>query len=281
MRVDEVAMPTSLGEASIFLRRRPDAIPCAGNTLLSIEGSSESSRAAGLALVCTHAIPELAIVSKSDRFIELGSATTLSRILSLPDADTLEPLKKVIITIASTTVRNLATIGGNIGSRNAFGSLFPLLAGLDASIEARDAQGTRWISVHALVSDEFKPAVPDAAIFIRIRIPLRKWDASCIIRKGDGLVPGNDNYTFCALACFDKEIISDLRIMAAGDVFIRDRSLEIGIIGKKLPLSQKEIESARHAFLEAAVDRGGSTSLAIPLADAVQAFLLNASGDSL
>ncbi len=281
MRVDEVALPVSLNEATAFQKRRPDAVPCAGNTLLMIEPAAEASAPAGYALVCTHAIPELATVSKSDRFIELGSATTLARILLLPDDDTLYPLKKVIVTIATATVRNLATIGGNIAAKNAFGSLFPLLSCLDASIEARDLQGTRWSSIHRLVGEEFKPAIPAATILTRIRIPLKKWNCACILRKGEGLLPGGDNFTFCALACFDKGTISDLRIIASGDVFIRDRSLEIAVIGKKFPLSQKEIESARHQFLEAAVSRGAPTAMSIMLADAVQAFLASAPGDSL
>jgi CO/xanthine dehydrogenase FAD-binding subunit len=267
-----------MNEAIAFFKRRPDALPCAGNTRLMADPAYGEKP---LALASLSSIHELSLASKSDRFIELGSGTTLAKILKLPDARPLDPLKRAIETIAVATVRNLATIGGNIGSRHSFGSTFPVLSCLDSSCEIRDVQGSRWMSVHRLADEEGKPDIPQAAIITRIRIPIRLWDSICIIRKGDGLLPGVDNYTLCALASFDKGTFTDLRIVAAGAVLIRLREVELGTIGKKYPLSQKDVDTVQHSFLEHAIDKGVSSSLAIALADNVRGFLVNAPEDIL
>ena len=61
-------------------------------------------------------IPELSTIEKKERFIEFGSAVTLSRILDVGRTNMSPVLYDAIKTIASESVRNIATIGGNICS---------------------------------------------------------------------------------------------------------------------------------------------------------------------
>jgi CO/xanthine dehydrogenase FAD-binding subunit len=272
VHIDEIAAPKSLQEAIAVLKRRPNAIPWAGGTLIQTTTiGMDSERPASI--LDLGGIAELTLINRSDRYLELGACVTLSAILSLPKSLSLEPLRGAAALIGTATVRNLATIGGNIGSRESFMTCFSALACLDASLELRDANGSRWSGIHALIDDENRPRFPKSTLLTRIRIPTSSWDATAIHRLGEA--PRGEAYpaSFAAAARFEKGTISELRLVAAGARIVRDRELEASLIGKRLPLGSKDIEETQSKAYQKALDIGFDEAAADHYGAYVAAFL--------
>ncbi len=272
MHVDDVAAPQSLAEAMAVLKRRPDAVPWAGGTLIQ---TSSDARHNGrqVSVLDLGGIPELTTINRSDRYLELGACVSLATILALPENLTLEPLREAASLIGTATVRNLATIGGNVAARDSFMTCFSALACMDAAVELRDAGGAHWLGIHTLIDDGNRPRFPEATLLTRIRIPTAPWDATALHRLGQ--VHRGENYaaTFAATARFEKETISELRLVAAGTYLVRDRSLELTLIGKRLPLSPRDIEAAQTTASERAIEIGFDDLTANHFGQYVAAFL--------
>lgn len=272
MRVDDVAAPQTLAEAISILRRRPDAVPWAGGTLLMSVGVGTGDGKPVSVLDLGH-IPELSVVNRSDRYLELGARVPLSAVLALPSGLSLQPLRAAARLIGTATVRNLATIGGNVASRDSFMSCFSALACMDAAVELRDASGSRWSGIHALIGDDNRPRFPPASLLTRIRVPTAPWDATALYRLGE--VTRQEPYaaSFAAAARFEKGMISELRIVAAGRRIVRDRALELSLVGKRLPISQKDAESARAVAEARAIEAGFGDGTARLYGEYLAAFL--------
>jgi len=272
VRVEEVAAPQTIAAAMVFLKRYPDAIPWSGGTLL-MSGSDRTMEDKPVSVLDLGGIPELGVINRSERYLELGACVTLASVLALPSSLTLEPLRKAITLIGTASVRNLATLGGNIAARATFMTGFTALACMDAAIELRDVSGSRWAGIHTLISGQDTPTFPPATILTRIRIPSAPWDATVIRQLGEPsraeIVPSS----FAASARFEKGTISELRIVAAGSKIVRDRALELSLIGKRLPLSAKDLEVAGEYSKAKAIEKGFDESRSRRYSAFVMAFL--------
>jgi len=255
-----------------FLKRRPDAIPWAGGTLLQTV-VDEAANDRPVSVLDLGGIPELTVVNRSDRYLELGACVSLATILALPGSLSLEPLREAAGHIGTATIRNLATIGGNIASRTSFMTCFSALACMDAAIELRDAAGSRWLGIHALIDDDNRPRFPAATLLTRVRVPTMPWDAAALHRLGEAFRGEAYAATFAAAARFEKETISELRLVAAGRCIVRDRALELSLIGKRLPLSSRDIETAQAAASQKAGEAGFDDRLSKRYGQYVAAFL--------
>lgn len=279
VRVEDVAAPQTIAEAIAFIKRRPDAVPWAGGTL-SMTHTDRPGDDRPLSILDLHGIAELAAIHRSDRFLELGACVTLSTILSLPSSLSLDPLREAIRSIATASVRNFATIGGNVSARGFFMTCFSALACMDAAVELRDGSGARWMGIHALIGDDNRPAFPGATILSRIRIPSLHWDLATIRRLGEQARGEPCPASFAAAARVEKGTIMELRLVAAGRTIVRDRSLELSLIGQRLPLPQKTIEVAQEAAMDMAREREFDSVRAGRYGSAVAAFLYDMQGQS-
>ena len=253
--VDEVASPQTIAEALAFMKRRPDCIPWAGGTLLSGQtGLRRSDRP--VAILDLGRIAELRQTSRSERYMEFGACVTLSSILALPAHLQLEPLREAAGMIGTSTVRSLATLGGNVAARQSFLSCFAALSCMDAMLEIRNAAGTAWVSIQSIVGFDWAPAFPEASLLTRIRVPARSWDFTAVRRLGDASGGNRTGAVFAATARLDRGAIAEVRLVAAGMKMVRDRDLELSLPGKRFPLTGKALEAARDLAVTTALDRG-------------------------
>jgi CO/xanthine dehydrogenase FAD-binding subunit len=145
-----IATPGSLAEAHAVLSRQPDARILGGGTALipvlnygtDDFTSLVSLRRAGLSGV-----------NIKDRTATIGAATTLAE---LEDERDLAFLRPALDTIASPTIRNMATIGGNLFVKQPYGDAAACLIALDASATISDGSTTRIEPVERLVSSGVK-----------------------------------------------------------------------------------------------------------------------------
>lgn len=241
--------PSSIQDLIRIYNLNKDAVIYAGGTrsllhnernLLTMKGS----------VINIMGIEDLKKVSRTDRYLELGATVTISRILELGKSIVPEALYSALKQLGPPQIRNMATIGGNICISEKKMDLFPILLIHDAQIELRkqkDQRATRrllkgdskWIQASRFINNDGKLSISPGEILTRIRIPNENWPYQTYTK----IVGNSSPLIFAGLANVDKYIISDFRICfsTANEKIIRNRDIEADLIGRRLPLSRKEI----------------------------------------
>ncbi|WP_407428040.1 FAD binding domain-containing protein [Treponema sp.] len=182
-------------------------------------------------------INELKIIDKHERYLDIGAAIKLSEVAELGEANLPATIYEAIATIANPSVRNIATIGGNICSKGFYNTLFASFLALDASLEFRNGEDSSFLSI-----TNFEK-IPEGKLLSKIRLPTEEWEVSVFRRLGPTNVLNELSASFVFLVNSQKNQISDIRIAMAGSFKFRDQDLENKIIGAHLPLSQTAISN--------------------------------------
>ena len=262
MRIDEVIVPANLNEALAALKRNPDATLFAGGTELLSEEATESPKKTAT-LISLHSIPELRHVSRTDHYLEVGAMTTLTELINLKEGFLPETLREVLRTIGTFAVRNLATLGGNLSNPGRFRDCFPVLACMDASAEFRQGSTSRWVNINRLVNDQGLPAPPRGELLTRIRIPLAEWSLGMAHKLGLPGINSSRSGLFVILVRTEKRALSDIRIFHSCERAIRRREIESALIGKKIPLPARDVDSALGSYAAYCTNSGLAESSAV------------------
>lgn len=241
--------PSSLQDLLRIYNLNKDAVIYAGGTqsLLNHEGDHFYLKGSVINIM---AIEDLKKINRTDRYLELGATVTISRILELGKSIIPEALHSALKQMGPPHIRNMGTIGGNICTSGGTMDLFPVLHLYDAQIELkkqRDIRSPRrllkgdskWIPASRILNDEGRFGLSPGEVLTRIRIPNESWPFQTYT-KTEGLA---SPIVFSGLASTDKYIITDFRICfsTSKERIIRNRDIEADLIGRRLPLSRREI----------------------------------------
>lgn len=117
-----------------------------------------------------------------DRY-EIKSCTTQSQVA---ESDLLpEYIKAPIAQMATPSIRNLATIGGNVVNDASVGDSIPILFALDAKVVLRSVAGVREMTIQAFIRGKYKTALKNNELLEKIIIP--KVDYSGYFYRKTGL----------------------------------------------------------------------------------------------
>lgn len=177
--------PTSIGAALQALASAPRPIYLiAGGTdlLLDIE---QGRRPPATTLVDLTSIPELAVIEQRGDHVFLGAAAHLNRIIQDSDVQhNGQALVEACRRIGAPSLRNVATLGGNVAHAlpAADGSI--ALLALDAAVEVESLEGRRIVDIGDLFRGPGQSAlVASKEIIVGFRIPIAsKREGSCFER---------------------------------------------------------------------------------------------------
>jgi xanthine dehydrogenase small subunit len=171
-------VPRTLAEAVALRGQFPQAMLLAGGTDLGLLASRE--RLAIAHIIHLAKVAELNIIEESADALTLGAAVTYA---TAQDAllRRYPALRSYLVRLGSRQIRNMGTIGGNLGTASPIGDFLPVVLALDARIRlVSAARGPRDIAAaefftgyrrSALASDELIAAIvlptpaPDVAVF--------------------------------------------------------------------------------------------------------------------
>jgi xanthine dehydrogenase small subunit len=134
--------PADLAEVFALLHTQPNAKIVAGNTDWGVEVNLRHSRAA--AQIAIDHLSDLRQIVRSEGFLELGAALTLSE-LEHSLGDQVPLLAQWFPLFASRLIRNSATLGGNLGTASPIGDSPPVLLALEADVVLVSQHGLRVV----------------------------------------------------------------------------------------------------------------------------------------
>ena len=238
----QVYRPQHLNELLTLYSRHPDACLLAGGT--AALGSFALGATPEILIDLTTA-QELKRIRRTDRFMDIGPALSISRILSTGRHVIPRVLYDALSSAASYSLRNVVTLGGNICQASPYSSPLTALYALESRLELRTSGASRWLPVTRFITGDGETNLRSGEILTAIRIPFGEWNLGIFRKISTQSSLSPPALTFCGLARLAKQEIQDLRI-AIGSVnrtVIRNRKLESPLVGHKIPLSDREIEA--------------------------------------
>jgi CO/xanthine dehydrogenase FAD-binding subunit len=237
---------------AIFLKRPTSAFLTAAQNIIVLTGIEEMTR-----------------ISRTERFIDIGSMVTLSQIMNMQKIAP-KSLCSTIAILVPLTNQSLFTLGGVICDRTQ--NKFPaIMIGLGASyelrsIDKREKSASYWISAERFTAELQSGSLSDQNILVRVRIPLEIWDINeCLILPAS-LPEERSEGLAVFLARAPKNVITDVRIVFSGGnfrspgkmgsqmnednnfsngntVMVHDQLSEALLTGKQLPLHQRDVSA--------------------------------------
>tara|TARA_R110000868_G_scaffold10313_12_gene50612 strand:- start:3664 stop:5058 length:1395 start_codon:yes stop_codon:yes gene_type:complete len=160
--------PSTLSELTDLRAAHPEAMLLSGGTDLGLSVSKARARPA--IVIHTAQVAELGEIEESADRLSLGAAVSYTN--ALPYFDRLYPsFAEMIRRIGSRQIRNLGTIGGNIGNASPIGDTPPCLIALDATLVLAAADGEREIAIEDFFLDYRKTDLRPGEVIRTIRIP--------------------------------------------------------------------------------------------------------------
>lgn len=160
--------PETLADLTALRAAHPDAMLLAGGTDLGLSVSKDRLKP-GVVIHTGH-VAELLRIEETDDAMILGGAVSYTR--ALPYIDRLYPsFAEMIRRIGSRQIRNLGTIGGNIGNASPIGDTPPCLIALDATVTLASADGARDLAIEDFFLDYRKTDLRPDEVISAIRIP--------------------------------------------------------------------------------------------------------------
>jgi len=118
-----------------------------------------------------------------------------------------------------------------------------ILHALDTQLEIRSSTHTGWILISSFRKANGENILSENEVLTRIRIPHGSWNRSFSRVVGMGGSSAYPGAVFSGFARIEKDSIEDIRLSFSGigHRVIRERSMEMALQGKKLPLSEKDL----------------------------------------
>jgi CO/xanthine dehydrogenase FAD-binding subunit len=124
------------------------------------------------AVIAIDRVPELKQWKHDGDAISIGSCVTYREIERGPLSTIVPALAQSARTVGSPQIRNVATIGGNLGTASPAGDMIPVLLALDAKVAIRSIEGSREISIDELITGVKETSLADNEFIEAIKVPI-------------------------------------------------------------------------------------------------------------
>lgn len=170
----EAFRPQNLDEALSIRDSRRTTIFAGGSDLMvrhrGWSGTSPTLPAPAL-MICH--LEELRGIDVHGDRLSIGACTTLAEIIDHPGVP--DCVRLPLSCIASPSIRNIATLGGNIANASPAGDTLPMLYALGGRLELRSRSRTDVVDIAGFITGPGSTTLGDDQILTRIHIPLVKY----------------------------------------------------------------------------------------------------------
>lgn len=185
-------------------------------------------------------LKELKYIIEDDDILHIGAGMSLEDIKD----NNLTPklLVEAINIMASPAIRNMATLGGNIGNASPAGDSLPVLYILNAIIVLENIEAIREVPISDFIIGPGKTNIKSNEIIKEIKILKQQFSRMKFEKVGGRKADAISKISFAGVADINNNIIQDFRVAfgAVGPTVVRNTSLENDIIG--LPVAELKLD---------------------------------------
>lgn len=170
----EYFLPFTLLDALRLRKQHPEALVVSGASDVALLQTKKFSKL--LSLLDVSHVEALQFFRETGDTIEIGSGMPLEEVkkyLTTP----MEIVNSMLEVFASKQIRNLATLGGNIGSASPIGDSLPVLLALNASVVLKNMKKERKIPVSEFIRAYRTTALEKDELIFSVIIPKPEKDA--------------------------------------------------------------------------------------------------------
>lgn len=160
--------PFTLKDALECHRLHPEAMITGGSTDVALRQTKKKEHLAEILDIID--VQELKYLKEDKDCFRIGSGVSIEKLLHF-SADRLPALNHMLRIFGSLQIRNLATIGGNIGSASPIGDTLPLLIALKARVELQSSLHDRSCSIEDFITGYRKTDLKPEELITEVIIP--------------------------------------------------------------------------------------------------------------
>ena len=194
--------------------------------------------------ISVHGIKELSRIERHERYIDVGPGATLSELIDIGQHHIPQVLYEALNSIANPMIRNMATIGGNICAEGQKRTLYAPLLALDTKLELKNQTET---IIEPLST--FKQ-VPKGFVLTKIRIAMIDEDIAIFRRIGSENMITHASASYAFIANTERNTLVEVKLAFAGPFIFQSKSFQNVLIGHRLPLSKKDVDSIQERIAE-------------------------------
>jgi len=226
--------PLNLKEALGLRFQKPDSLLINGATDLALKVTKNKEVLPSL--IDLSGIKELQHIEDLGKNIIIGSGATLEQIKNYCQ-DVLPALYDTLAVFGSVQIRNLATMGGNLGGASPIGDTPPILMAYDATLIVQSIRGERTLKLTDFITGYRSTLLEKDEIITHILVPKPadkvhvKWYK---ISKRKDLDISTVSAGF-RLELEDNELVKEIRLVYGGMAAMTKRATEAEeyLLGKK------------------------------------------------
>jgi xanthine dehydrogenase small subunit len=162
-------LPASLDHALTLREKHQDALTVNGSTDIALKQTKKFERL--LTVIDLSAIDELKTILFKEREITIGAGLPLEEIKSAI-AGKLPAFESMLSVFASRQIRNVATLGGNLGTASPIGDTLPLLMAYNAKVVLISKHGKRTMSIEEFIEGYRKTGLRQDELIHSVVIPV-------------------------------------------------------------------------------------------------------------
>ena len=144
----EYFRPATLSEALTLKQKHPKAAVICGATDVALRVTKNHEVIP--AILDLSGIEELKTISEDATTLRIGAGVTLSDLM--PKLNGFTALREMLSVFGSQQIRNLATLGGNLGTASPIGDTLPVLIAYGAKVGLQGADGAREVALDGFVT---------------------------------------------------------------------------------------------------------------------------------
>ena len=235
------SFPDSLSEALQVRKEHPELIPYAGGTDLMVDAAEDAG------YLFLNRIPEIKQITQDDEYIRFGAACTFTEVIDSP----LTPgiLREACLQIAAPAIRNVGSIGGNIGNGSPKADSALIFIVTNSLIRLANADGERVIPVRQFYLGRKNLALAPDELIAEVLMPKHGIDNYYYKKVGARKALAISRAAFAGIMDIRDEIIINCAAAfgSIGDVIICREDIDGMLIGKSI----EEASELKKAYIDA------------------------------
>lgn len=163
--------PATASSALALKREHPEAVVLCGATDVALRVTKKHELLHEI--IDLSDIAEWKKVSEEDGAVRIGAALALSEIMPVAERN-FRALIDMLSLFGSQQIRNVATLGGNLGTASPIGDTIPVLMAYGAKVVLEDVDGKRELSIYDYIVGYRKTARRGDELITSVVIPKRE-----------------------------------------------------------------------------------------------------------